>query len=93
MEHPRDFVAERHDLPAGVAVWYVECTKYESDLKETLGYGEPIYFYNIETVMDKLGLGEDDERNRPWGRVCYLLSNGPLSDEQLLAEVKECRRL
>jgi hypothetical protein len=92
VKHPRDMVAYRHELPDDIVVWHVEKTKHESELREALGYGygEPICFYDIQTVMEKLGLvTAEDVFYREWGDVCYLISNGPLSDEQLLAQVKE----
>jgi hypothetical protein len=88
VKHPRDVIAYRHELPDDIVVWHVESTKHESELKEALGYGEPICFYEVQTVMDKLGLA-GDYFYREWGDVCYLISNRPLSDEQLLAQVKQ----
>ena len=71
-----------------LVVQHVENTKYENDLKEALGYGEPVYFYKIEEILQNLNLDPGDEFSPSYGDVAFLVSNQPLSDDQLRAEVK-----
>jgi hypothetical protein len=70
-------------------VKHIQCGEYESDLKEELKKVRPAYFYDIGDIILDLDPDLYDRFQPMFGEVAYLVSNEPLTNEQLLAEAKE----
>jgi hypothetical protein len=74
MKHRRDFLAKRHDLPDGIAVWYVESTKYESDLKKRWATASPSIFTTSKPSWKNLTSARTTNATRMGSRL--LSPNG-----------------
>jgi hypothetical protein len=72
-----------------LVIEHVENTKYEEELKRVLAETRPAYFYDIADVLLDLDLEGAEDFIPCYGDIAFLVSNQPLSNEQLLAEVKQ----